>query len=158
MADLTAERARVAEEERTLQLPRFTDDDAWAIGLALVERGRARHLPIAVDVARGDHVLFHAALPGAAPHNAAWIERKKRAVRRWLCSSYALALKLQAEGRTLADSLGPVAAAEYGAAGGCFPLVVRDAGLVGTVAVSGLSQREDHDLVVEVLREHLARP
>jgi uncharacterized protein (UPF0303 family) len=34
--------------------------------------------------------------------------------------------------------------------------MVRDAGLVGVVTVSGLPQVEDHRLVVRVLREFLA--
>jgi uncharacterized protein (UPF0303 family) len=72
-------------------------------------------------------------------------------------SSYAYGLKLAASGKTLADSLGP-AAADYAAHGGCFPVVVKGVGLVGTVTVSGLPQKDDHDLVVEAIRELLARP
>ena len=47
--------------------------------------------------------------------------------------------------------------AEYAAHGGAFPLAVRAVGRVGVVAVSGLPQVEDHQLVVRVLRSHLAR-
>jgi len=39
--------------------------------------------------------------------------------------------------------------------GGAFPIIVRDVGAVGTVAVSGLPQAENHALVVSVLREFL---
>jgi uncharacterized protein (UPF0303 family) len=35
-------------------------------------------------------------------------------------------------------------------------VAVRGVGFVGTVAVSGLPQKEDHDLVVEAIREFLA--
>jgi uncharacterized protein (UPF0303 family) len=41
--------------------------------------------------------------------------------------------------------------AEYAAAGGSFPLHVEGAGIVGAVTVSGLPQRDDHELVVEAL-------
>jgi uncharacterized protein (UPF0303 family) len=155
--DLERERQRVEAEERELTFDRFTNDDALDLGLLLAGKARARQLPIAVEVERGGQRLFHFAATGATPDNAAWIERKQRLVRRMHRSSYAVGLKLAATGKTLADSLGP-AAADYAAHGGCFPVVVPGVGLVGTVTVSGLPQRDDHDLVVEAVREFLARP
>jgi uncharacterized protein (UPF0303 family) len=72
-------------------------------------------------------------------------------------SSYAVGLKLAATGKTLEEGMGP-AAAECAAHGGCFPIVVRGVGFVGTVTVSGLPQKDDHDLVVQAIRDFLARP
>jgi uncharacterized protein (UPF0303 family) len=46
--------------------------------------------------------------------------------------------------------------AEFAAHGGAFPVLVRGTGCVGTVAVSGLPQLEDHRLVVETLKAFLA--
>jgi uncharacterized protein (UPF0303 family) len=43
----------------------------------------------------------------------------------------------------------------YAAHGGCFPVIVRGTGPVGTVTVSGLPQLEDHHLVVEALGLYL---
>ena len=155
--DLDQERQRVEAEERELTFDRFTNDDALDLGLLLAGQARSRALPIAIEVERGGQRLFHFAATGATPDNAAWIERKQRLVRRMHRSSYAVGLKLAASGKTLADSMGP-SAADYAAHGGCFPVVVRGIGLVGTVTVSGLPQRDDHDLVVEAIREFLGRP
>jgi uncharacterized protein (UPF0303 family) len=47
---------------------------------------------------------------------------------------------------------------DYAAHGGCFPLILRGTGCVGTIAVSGLPQREDHELIVAVLAGELAVP
>ena len=46
---------------------------------------------------------------------------------------------------------------DYGPHGGCFPIIVRNTGMVGTITVSGLSQEEDHKLVVQVIRDYLAQ-
>lgn len=44
---------------------------------------------------------------------------------------------------------------DYVAAGGSFPVRVNGVGLIGAITVSGLPQREDHQLVVEVLSAYL---
>jgi uncharacterized protein (UPF0303 family) len=51
---------------------------------------------------------------------------------------------------TLGEKYG-LPAAEFASHGGAFPLSVAGAGVIGSVAVSGLPQREDHQLVVEAL-------
>jgi len=152
---LEQELKRVEVEERELVLEAFDDRDALDLGLALVEKARARALPVTIDIERCGQRLFHFALPGSAPDNAAWIERKKRLVNRTFKSSYAIGLKLKTQQRTLAESM-YLDEREYAAHGGCVPLVVGRVGFVGTVTVSGLAQRDDHDLVVEALREHIA--
>jgi uncharacterized protein (UPF0303 family) len=46
---------------------------------------------------------------------------------------------------------------DYAAAGGGFPIFVRNTGCVGAVVVSGLPQLEDHRLVTDAIREILAQ-
>ena len=61
--------SELAAQETELQLPGFTNDDAWALGSALVARAQAEQLPVAIEISRHSHQLFHAALPGATPDN-----------------------------------------------------------------------------------------
>jgi uncharacterized protein (UPF0303 family) len=146
---------QLAAEEAELVLPRLTNDDGIALGLALLEAARADALPVVVDVRRGDQVLFHAALAGTAATNDAWVERKVRVVRLVGTSSLRAGAEAAASGSTF-EARQRVDPLLYAAHGGAFPLVVRGAGLVGVVTVSGLPQVEDHRLVVRVLREFLA--
>ncbi|MEU8587954.1 heme-degrading domain-containing protein [Streptomyces sp. NPDC048664] len=142
-------------QERRLTLSRFTHDDAWALGSLLVELARARAAPVAIDIRRGGQQLFHAALPGSTPDNDAWIDRKRRVVERYGCSSLLVGTRFRARGTTFEDSsrLDPD---RYAAHGGAFPLAVEGAGVVGSVVVSGLPQLEDHALVVAALERFTA--
>ena len=146
--------ADLAEQERDLVWSSFDEDRAWRLGVRLVEAARSRSAPVAVDIRRGDHHLFHAALPGSAPDNDAWLLRKARVVARFQHSSLYVGQLCRDAGRTIEEMflLPPF---EFAAHGGAFPITVRGVGVVGSVAVSGLPQLEDHALVVETLRAEL---
>jgi uncharacterized protein (UPF0303 family) len=142
-------------QEAELQFDRFDNDTALALGAALVAAAREDGLAVTVDVRRGEQQLFHAALPGTAADNDAWIERKNRVVRRFGHSSFYVGVLLALEGTSIEEKF-MVDPALYTAHGGAFPVNVRHVGMVGTVTVSGLPQAEDHRLVVGVLRAFLS--
>ncbi|MGW3635858.1 heme-degrading domain-containing protein, partial [Streptomyces sp. NPDC005122] len=96
--------AELEEQERRLVLPRFTHDDAWTLGTLLVELARERRAPVAIDIRRGGQQLFHAALPGSTPDNDAWIDRKRRVVERYGCSSLLVGTRFRAKGTTFEES------------------------------------------------------
>lgn len=150
----------LAEEDRLL-FPAFDNDAALSLGLKLLETARQRKLPVTIDVARAGQQLFHAALPGTTADNDQWIARKSAAVMRFGHSSYYLGRNAAFNGVPFAESklVDPLL---YAAHGGAFPIRVIGTGLVGTAAVSGLPQQDDHALVVEViaafLAEHYPKP
>ncbi|MFC9324134.1 heme-degrading domain-containing protein [Kitasatospora sp. NPDC057015] len=146
---------RIEDEERRLVLPGFDNEDAWRLGGALVELAREWGAPVTVDIRRGTQQLFHYALPGTCADNDAWLRRKTRTVERYGHASYLVGLRFAAQGTTFEEKsrLDPDT---YAAHGGAFPLTVAGVGVVGTVAVSGLPQAEDHRLVVAALERHLA--
>ena len=89
-------------------------------------------------------------MDGTTPDNVEWVRRKSNVVARFHHSSYAIGLKERIKNETLLESQGlPVA--DYATHGGSFPLAVASAGVVGSVTVSGLPQRSDHELVIEAL-------
>ena len=153
MEDLIAELE--AQEER-LRFTRFDNDDAWTLGSLLVRLGKERGLPITIDIRRHGHQLFHAALPGTAPDNDRWIERKIRVVERLNASSFLIGRRMAAKGQAMDAAYG-VDPADFATHGGAFPIRVVDVGVVGVVTVSGLPQADDHALVVEALGLFLQR-
>jgi uncharacterized protein (UPF0303 family) len=113
-------------------------------------------LPVVIDVRRFGHPLFYAALSGTTPDNREWVRRKNNVVRRFLRSSYGMGLMLQRDKNTLFEKFG-LPLADYAAHGGAFPLAVAHCGVLGSITVSGLPQRADHELVVEALCAALGR-
>jgi uncharacterized protein (UPF0303 family) len=71
-------------------------------------------------------------------------------VSRFHRSSYAIGLTLEQTNRTFSDRYN-LPDADYAAHGGCFPIKIATAGIIGAVTISGLTQREDHNLAVEAL-------
>jgi uncharacterized protein (UPF0303 family) len=153
MSDEPYTLAQLAAEEEELQFSGFTNDDAWELGSALVAAGREQGLPIAVDISRNRHQLFHASLPGTAPDNDSWIQRKTRVVDRFGHSSLYVRQASIERGTTFEAEFG-LDQERYAAHGGAFPIIVRSVGPVGAVVVSGLPQVADHRMVVAALRAH----
>ena len=152
--DASALIAELEEQEDRLVFTTFDNDDSWRLGCSLVELARERALPVTIDIRANGHQLFHAALPGTAPANDLWIERKVRVVEHLRCSSYLAGRRLAAAGEELDHTHG-VDPARYATHGGAFPVRVRGVGVVGVVTVSGLPQADDHRLVVEAIEVYL---
>jgi len=147
---------QLLQEEQELQFTKFNEDIAWELGSQLVELARSRNLPVTVDITRGTHQLFHASLRGTSPDNDEWVKRKVRLVYRFGHNSFYMGQMLKSKGKTIEQSY-LVSESEYAPHGGCFPIIVKETGIVGTITVSGLPQEEDHKLVVEALRTYLAQ-
>lgn len=147
---------RIALQERELVLPRLDADIAWQIGSKLRAIAAERHLPIVIDIRRFGHPLFYAAMDGTTPDNPEWVRRKGNVVARFHHSSYIDALNEKLKGKTIYESQG-LSLVEYATHGGSFPIRVANAGVVGSITVSGLPMRQDHELVVEALCAVLGR-
>jgi uncharacterized protein (UPF0303 family) len=148
--DIVHDLQSIAAREKALVFTQFDADRAWQLGAYLREIAKARGLALVVDVRTFGQPLFFCSLEGATPSNVDWARRKGNVVAQFRRSSYAVGLGLQQAGATLADKHG-LAVADYASHGGAFPLTVAHVGVVGSVTVSGLPQRADHELVVEAL-------
>ena len=148
--DLAVDFDRIAEQERELVFPHFDKETAWQLGLRLRTLAEERNLPIVIDVRRFGEPLFYAALDGTTPDNVEWVRRKCNVVARFHRSSYAVGIKERLKNETIYAAQG-LSLSDYATHGGAFPITVAGSGVIGSVTVSGLPQRSDHELVVEVL-------
>jgi uncharacterized protein (UPF0303 family) len=157
--ELDQDIAAIARQEQELTLTAFTLEDAWALGILVRSLAIERNLKIVIDIRRfgqPHQPLFYTALPGTTPDNARWVERKSNVVARFHRSSYQVGLNLQRGNTTFAEKYA-LPDADYATHGGSFPLHVLGAGVIGSLTVSGLPQRDDHELAVEALCGHTNR-
>lgn len=149
--------AIITQQEAELVFPAFDAETAWRLGLFLRGLAITRDHSIVIDIRRFGQPyqpLFYTALNGTTPDNARWVQRKSNVVARFHRSSYQLGLYLKHNNTTLAEKYS-LSDADYATHGGSFPIHVAGAGIIGSVTVSGLPQREDHNLVVEALCHEL---
>jgi uncharacterized protein (UPF0303 family) len=142
--------ACLVRQEETLQFERFDEDSAWHLGSRLHDLAVANGWPLVIDIRRFDRPLFFAARPGITSDNHDWVRRKNNTVQRFLRSSYRIRHQLALENLDITQRyfLSP---ADYASVGGGFPIIVRGAGVIGSVTVSGLPDRQDHQIIVDVL-------
>ncbi len=149
----------IQRQEGELHLPRFDNDAAWTLGNLLRDLALSRSQSMVIDIRRfgqPDQQLFYTALSGTTPDNARWVQRKINVVARFHRSSYQVGRYLEQIGKSFSERYN-LPEADYAAHGGSFPLHVEGAGIVGAITVSGLPQRDDHNLVVEALCLYLGK-
>jgi uncharacterized protein (UPF0303 family) len=147
---LSEDLEKIALQESELVLPQLDAETAWHLGSLLRTMCVERSLAVVIDVRRFGQPLFYAAMDGTTPDNVEWVRRKSNVVARFHRSSYAVGLREKQKGQTIYENQG-LSLSDYATHGGSFPLRVAGAGIVGSVTVSGLPMREDHELVIEAL-------
>lgn len=144
---------KVMIQEELLVFESFTEADAWNLGTQMRAEAENYSQGVVIDIRRDEDVLFFTAMPGTTAENADWARRKRNLVNRTHCSSYLTGLKVKfQDGSAIVAQLDEV---DFAWHGGCFPIRVQGVGVVGTATVSGLPQREDHKLVVDVIARYL---
>lgn len=143
-------------EEQELQFKKFDEDTAWKLGSEFVEKCAREGLPVTIDIVRGEHQLFHASLRGTSADNDEWVKRKVRLVYRFGHSSFYIGQLLKSKGKSI-EEMFLIPESQYAPHGGCFPIIVKNTGVVGAITVSGLPQEDDHRLVVQAIRDYLSK-
>ena len=139
---------KIIKQEQALRFAHFDEEDAWKLGNQMRSAAVKANLPLVIDIRVAGRELFFVALPGTSPENRDWVERKINVVMRQHKSSYRVGRELAQSNKVLDESQG-VLPIDFAAHGGSFPINIVGVGIVGTVTVSGIPQRDDHGFVVE---------
>ncbi len=147
---MSSDLERIGEQMRRLRFAAFDEIDAWELGSDLRRRAVERDAAITIEIRIAGSTVFLHAMPGTAPANADWARRKRNVVELLHRPSYEVGLEAKRDGQSVLEQMGRPAH-EVACHGGSFPILVEGIGCIGAVTVSGLPQREDHELVVEAL-------
>jgi|HubBroStandDraft_5_1064220.scaffolds.fasta_scaffold18178_3 uncharacterized protein (UPF0303 family) len=148
--------ATLQQQEQILRFTNFNTETAWELGCTLRTLLMDRRVGGTVEIELANHLLFACATPTSNPGQADWIRRKRNVVHRFGRSSYAIGRILESNNETL-QSRHSLKAADYAAHGGGFPILLDGSGAVGSVVMSGLPQRDDHNLVISALAKILGK-
>lgn len=143
----------VCQQEELYQFPSFDGTDALEIGLKIVEEVEAKGKAVEVDIELDGHCLFHHAMKGTTLNNTSWIRRKKNMMKLDDKSTLRVFLELEQSGKTFEETYGQKPD-EFAAGGGGFPLRIKGKGSCGTICVSGLPHKEDHEMIILALQHH----
>jgi uncharacterized protein (UPF0303 family) len=149
---MTTDLECIAEQQRRLRFTSFDEETAWRLGCDLRRRAEDIAAGVTIEVRIGRETVFLHAMRGTSPANADWARRKRNVVEMLQRPSYAVGLEAQRDGRSILDQMG-LPTRDVASHGGGFPIVVDGVGCVGVATVSGLPQRQDHELVVDALAE-----
>ena len=146
--------AQREKEETLLCFDKFSNEDALALGLKIIEKAQQRGAAVAIDIVVNGVQIFHYNMPGSNKRHAMWIWRKENMVQVSQCSTLHAMYQLQRDGKDQ-ELDWRLNKGEYGAIGGGFPIIVKGTGIIGSVACSGLAHTEDHQLLVDSIAELL---
>lgn len=141
-------------QEEILQFTHFTNADAWELGSIMVIEAKKRNLPVSIRIELNNgHCVFQYSADGTTLRNQMWLERKIRTVKLMEKSSLNFYTSMRKSEKSLED-IG-LEEKEYACCGGAFPIRLEEAGVLGTIAVSGMNHVSDHDFIVKCVGKYL---
>ncbi|WP_099467331.1 heme-degrading domain-containing protein [Konateibacter massiliensis] len=144
------------KQEEMLRFKRFDHEEAFKLGNFMVEFAKKKKKTIAVSIRMNSGcIVFQYCPDGTNLLNQKWMERKFNTVKLMERSSLLSALLWEADG-TATETHG-LKNEEYALCGGGFPIRIEGVSVtVGAVIASNLYHIEDHEYIVDCLREYLS--
>lgn len=146
--------AAIQRQEQLLVLDRFTDETAHEIGSALRAKAVQMQAPVVIDIRSSARRYYFTTLPGSTPEGEDWARRKGNTVLRCHMSSMRVGLLHKVQGVVQWPD-GGLNYTDFVNHGGGFPITIKDVGVIGVIAISGLPSLQDHELSTGILAEYL---
>ncbi len=146
----------INEQENLFQFLKFTNEDAYNLGVIFVEEFKDRGLSAALRIRRNNgYTVFQYGTDGTGINHENWMTRKENTVDVLAMSTMKTYLTLKEGNMKLWDMF--LDEAEFSDCPGCFPINVKDVGIVGTITVSGISVLVDHEIIMDCLEKFFSK-
>ena len=134
-----------------IELEAFSNFTALNMGNAIVTYARNQDKNIAVKIQRLHQTIFLYIADNLPKDKHKWLNRKANVAIHFEESSLDVKNALQNQNMTLHETFA-LSPKKYLAKGGAIPVFVKNAGLVAIITVSGLSDVEDHQIIIDALK------
>ncbi|MNJ43668.1 hypothetical protein D3C77_386850 [compost metagenome] len=145
------------KHEAQYRFDEITQQDICQLGEYLREISLKLDRPVAIEAALGNFVVFRFYPEGRGIHEETWIAAKRNTVMAFGLSSKHVMLKMLNKGLTLSHSFTALDPGKFALSGGGFPLKLKNGLLVGSICVSGLSDDEDHMILIQALDRYFSK-
>jgi len=145
-------RVSAIEHESEFGVHDWKREELFELGELMISSGLKEKLPLVVAIFFKGQRIFQKGIEGSSADNDLWVQRKLNTVE--LTGHSSLALREKVDSLNLQESELGFRTSDLAVCGGGFPIFNKD-GLVGVLIVSGLPHLDDHDLIVNSLREFL---
>ncbi|PNV59634.1 hypothetical protein C0033_12770 [Clostridium sp. chh4-2] len=146
--------SELKQETEEIHFKRFLAEDAYKLGNRMVQAAMDKGVDLAVMIRVNQKMMFYFAFDGTDLNHERAVIRKSNVSDAFRCPSLKIFYELQQSGLTIKDrGRDPM---EYLALGGAVPIYVEQAGIIGTICVSGMSHFEDHQFAVDCIKGYLA--
>lgn len=143
------------KQEAVLRFDSVSYSDLCSIGQSIVEAAEVKGASVYVLIRLSGDIVFAYAMDGTSRSSIRWAERKANTAEISGKSSMRDGAINREKGRSLPErGLDPLL---YTEEGGAFPILLSSGAAIGSVAVSGMTSEEDHQLVVDALSSFLGR-
>jgi uncharacterized protein (UPF0303 family) len=144
---------RLEIEENELSFSVFSRRDAWNVGSLIAEKAKSNPLPLGIEIFLNGLMVFRYYPEGITRDHELWLQRKRHTVEFREMSSLRLKRMAEISGTTLTDwKVDPIL---FALGGGGYPVKIKNTGMIGSICASGYSDIEDHQIIVDALREYI---
>ena len=142
------------QQENELRFNTFNHKTAWDLGCFMVDRIYKQGIELVVSIRElNGYILFQHGTETTNLNNQNWLRRKFNTVVLTERSSYGAWADANAKGET--PAFHGLSDADYAFCGGGFPIRLQSGEMVGVLLVSNLPHEEDHQFIIDSLREWL---
>lgn len=143
---------KIATIEQAYTFSTFDANIAFKLGMFYLNQAQKDNLPIVVDISSNDLVFFHFANTGSTTNNEHFIQRKKNTVMRFYHSTWWVSHKVKHDVQAMHEKYG-TNNQDFSLLYGGWPIIVQGLGVIGSICISGLTQEQDNQLIMDGLNQ-----